>query len=256
MKERAFILTGRLYIGAGKKAFEYVKYAPWFLKPIALLLATFYGVIFLIIGLIFFLLMFLDILSIVVDKIRTTLLKTIENLSHSIAYSFWSFLFSPIILIFVSILFLGSLLLPKLSSDIELKGTTKFLADIFDARGVFKKVNKILWNASNRMFQYINRVPLFLKPILGIIAIIQSIILLFVGLLFFILIPLDWISNFLDNIRESLINKVDILISKLPRSFINFLTYPIALFFLSWLILATFLIPKINVNFDFDTSET
>jgi len=178
------------------------------------------------------------------------LLRLMEKLSRSISYSFWSFLFSPIILIIVSFLFLLSLLIPKISSDIELKEHTKLISEIFDGSGIFKRVNKILWNASNNMFRYIINVSLFLKPFLAIIAIIQSIFLLIVGLLFFILIPLDWINSFFEKIKERLINTTRKWISKIPNNFFSFVFYSILVMFMSILILLSQIIPKISFSFE------
>lgn len=72
--------------------------------------------------------------------------------------------------------------------------------------GTFRRIQQVFWQAAKRLFDYVSNSFILLMPFVAIVAIFYSVILITIGLFFFLLIPLDWISCLIENIRSWITN--------------------------------------------------
>jgi len=244
MNNGVFSSLSQSYFQASKNVYYYVSHSHWLLKPITFLLAIIFSFILLPVGLVFWVLIFLDHLGSTTDGIRKSIINSMDNHSWRISDSFMSFLFRPIALVLTAPFFILSLAIPKVSSDAMLNVAADELSEIISGAGAFKRLNGIIWNAANRLFVYVGNAPLLLKPIAAVIAIIYSLILIILGALFMLLIPLDWISQIIENIRQGVVRFVDTKKENIKYDGSAFLFTPTILVILSPLFLAAILIPK------------
>jgi hypothetical protein len=245
MNSGVFSTMGSSYVKAAGNGFYYLAHAPLLLKPLILAIALVYSIALLPIGFIFALFVIFDWLGGFVDSIRRFFLNLMESNSWKVDDSLLSFIFRPIFIIVLSPIFLLSLFIPKLSSSIALD----IMADN-DAIGAFHQVNQITWRAAKRLFQYVANTFLLLMPITAIIAIVYSIALILIGLIFALLIPLDWISQLVEKIRQSVVRYTDTQQQKIRYSLGAFLFVPIWLTILAPLFLILLVVPKFTSQFD------
>jgi len=206
MKEGVFSTLSLSYFNAIKNSFYYVGHTHWLLKPFVLPIALGYILILVPCGLIFGVFIVFDWLSNMTDKIRNFFLKFMENQSHYVNNSLFEFLIRPLLLLLTLPLFLLSLILPKFSSNIVVNMAIDEI--LIDGAGTFKKINKILWRTANRLFLYVTQVFLFLKPVVAIVAVFYSLVLIVTGIVFLILVPLDWLSKLVERTRVLIVRFV------------------------------------------------
>jgi len=244
MSNGVFSSLSQSYFQASKNVHYYVGHSTWILRPVTFVLAIVFSIILLPVGFVFWVLIFLDHLGSTTDGIRKSIINSMDNHSWHISDSFMSFLFRPIVLVLTAPLFILSLAIPKVSSDAMVNVAADELAEIISGAGAFKRLNTIIWNAANRLFVYVGNASLLLKPIAAVIAIFYSIVLIILGTLFIFLIPLDWLSQIIENIRQSVVRFVDSKKEQIKYKGSAFLFTPATLVLLSPLFLAAILIPK------------
>lgn len=244
MNQGVFSSLSESYFQASKNGFYFVGNTNWLMKPLALVLAMGFSLFLLPVGIVFWAFIILDHLGGATDGIRKGIINSMENNSYAISHSFGSFIFSPIWLVLTAPLFILSLAIPKVSSDAMLNMAQNEVCEIISGAGAFKRMNKILWNASNNLFVYLRYSPLLLKPFVAIIAIIYSIVLTLLGAFFIIFIPLDWISQIVENIRQGIVRFVDRKQYAISHNTGAFIFTPALLVILAPLFLIAILIPK------------
>ena len=106
--------------GSIGRLFRYVSSSSVLFFPITLPIAIIYSVVLFALGLFFMLLVPLDWLSSLVDSVRVGIVRYVDNSQNSIRYSTPSFLFKPIFLSVLAPVFLALLLIPKLTSQINM----------------------------------------------------------------------------------------------------------------------------------------
>jgi len=247
-----FSAIGQSYIKAAGSGFYYLRHAPLILKPFVLIIALFYAVILLTIGFVFYALTLLDWLGSITDSIRKFFINLIEQNSWKVDRSLFSFIFRPIFIMILSPLFLLSLFIPKLSSNAAINFATNEALGVFNGMGAFRQINQIIWGAAKRLFQYVANTFLLFMPVAAIIAIFYSMILIFIGIIFALLIPLDWLSQLVENIRQSIVRFTQNQQQKIRYHLGAFLFIPMVLAFLAPLFLIILLVPKFTSQFDVD----
>ncbi len=101
------------------------------------------------------------------------------------------------------------------------------------------------------MFAYVSDVaPLLLKPVVAIIAIIYTSVLIVVGVIFIILIPLDWIGLLIEKTRQGIAKFANQRQENIRYHASAFLFNPALLALLSPIFLLIILIPKFSANVD------
>jgi len=252
MKQGIFSTLSSTYFSSAKNSFHYVGSRSLLLKPFSFAIALLYTSILLPIGIIFFLLIFLDWVGNLTDAIRRFFLNLMEKQSWSVDNSIFSFLLRPIILVILSPIFLLSIFIPKLSSNSMVHLAVNEVSDAVSGAGAFKQINIIIYRAANRLFIYVSTSPLIMKPFLAIVAIIYSIILIILGTIFIIFIPLDWISRLIEKLRQSIVRYTSNQQHNIKYNTGAFLFTPIFLTILAPIILIVILFPKFTTNVDLE----
>lgn len=248
MTNGVFSSLSSSYFQASKNVYYYVGHSSWFIKPFAFFLAIGFSITLLPVGLIFWVLIFLDHLGSMTDGIRGWIIDVMDEHSWRISDSFGSFLFRPIILVLISPIFILSLAIPKVSSSAMVNIAENELKDIISGAGAFRRINKIIWHAAHRLFVYVGNAPLLLKPFAAVIAILYSLVLIALGAVFILFIPLDWISQIIESIRQGVVRFVDEKKEEIRYSGGAFLFTPGLLVVLAPLFLAAILVPKFGTN--------
>jgi len=246
MSNGVFSSLSQSYFQAGKNVFYFVGNSSWVMKPFAFILALGFNVILLPVGVIFALFIILDHLGGFIDSIRKAIVNSMDNHSWKVDDSLLSFIFRPIIVVAISPLFIISLIIPKISSDAMINVGEDELKDIISGSGAFKRLNGIIWNTIHRLFVYVRNTSILLKPISAVIALGYAIVLAILGTLFIFLIPLDWISQLVESIRQSIVRFVDNKQARIRYNTGAFLFTPIILVLLAPLFLIAILIPKFS----------
>ncbi len=234
------------YFQAGKNVFYYVGNSSMVMKPFAFILAIGFNIILLPVGIIFGLFIVLDHLGNYTDSMRQSIINAMESHSWRVDDSLLSFIFRPIIIVFLSPLFIISLIIPKVSSDAMINASADEVKQIINGAGAFKRLNSVIWNTMHRMFIYIKNAPLLLKPIVALIAIYYSMVLIILGTIFIFLIPLDWLSQIVESIRQGIVRFVDSSQERIRYRTNAFIFIPIVLVLLAPLFLIAILIPKFS----------
>ncbi len=250
MSEGVFLSLSKSYLMSAKNSFYYIKQVPLLLKPVVLVIAILYSIILVPVGGIFGALIIFDWIGEVTDAIRKSLLELMDKQSWSVDNSLMSFLVRPVLLVLMTPLFLLSVFIPKLSSNALVNMAANEISDIVSGAGAFKRINEIIWRAAHRLFVYVSNEPLLLKPVAAIIAVLYSIALIVVGAVFFILIPLDLISRFIENIRQWIAQFANGQQQKIRYNGGAFLFAPLLLVLLSPIFLAIILVPKFTTSLD------
>ena len=253
MKEWIFLSLSKAYWESAKNGFSYMTKASVLFKPFVLVIALVDAVVLYAVGLIFRLLVIFDWIGSIVDAVRNKLLGTMERLSQQVDSSFLSFLLSPVVLVLVAPIFLMSLFIPKFSSNVAVNFVADELSGIVDGMGLFREVYWIIKRCVNRLFGYILKTPLFMKPFVAVIATGYSLVLIVIGFLFFILIPLDWFSQLVEKSRQHILDFVHKRSGGIDRSLSGFLINPVLLTVLAPVFLAIILVPKFTSVADSDT---
>jgi hypothetical protein len=241
METGVFSSIGKSYIQAAKNVFVYLGKAHFTIKPIILIPTFLYGILLFPIGIIFYLFIVLDWFGKITDKIRYFFINAIEKNSYKIDNSFFSFLLRPIVMVILIPLFLLTLCIPKLSSSVDVDMT-----GIADAAGTFKQIQQISWRSAKNLFSYVSNAPLLMMPILAIVAIIYSLVLISIGLIFSLLIPLDWISRLIEIMREGIASFSHHQQQQIRDSFGSFLFSPLLLIMLAPVFFILLIIPKFS----------
>ncbi|KOR28830.1 hypothetical protein TI05_12000 [Achromatium sp. WMS3] len=241
------------YLAAAKNTFYYILVAPWLLKPIVLVIAIYYAMALVGVACIFAVFIALDWLAMLTDSIRGYFLRLMEHQSEAIENSLLAFLFRPLLLMVITPFFLLAVFIPKFSSSNALTHlATNELSDMLSGAGAFKKINQIIWKAANNLFVYVVKAPLVLKPIAALVAIFYSIVLICVGAAFFVLIPIDWLSRLISNIRYGIVRFANRQQDSIRHSMFSFLFAPILLIILAPLFLLLILLPKFTTDVDIE----
>lgn len=255
MTTGVFLQLGKSYAQSAQNAFYFIRQVHWLWKPVVLLVAALYSVILLPLGLVFSLLVVLDWLGFIVDSIRDKLLDMMDTQSWAVDDSLAEFLLRPVALVLLAPLFLLSILIPKVSSaamtDSPIGQPSSLAGNT--GEGSFRRVNAIMWRAAGRLFTYTANAPLLLKPFAALVAVVYSLVLILVGAIFGLLIPLDWVSQLIESIRQGIVRFVDNQQYKIRYSAGGFVFVPMLLIVLAPLFLATLLIPKFTSQLDGNT---
>lgn len=131
----------------------------------------------------------------------------------------------------LSPLFLISLLIPKLSSNAASQFVIDEMSGAFNGMGAFKRLNGSVLTAAKNLFHYVANAPILVMPILAIVATLYSIVLICIGLVFAILIPLDWLSNLVESIRRGIVRFINVQQVKIRHHVTAFLLFPLSLQF-------------------------
>jgi len=250
MKPGIYAHIANSYKQASGNCLTYMRRLPWILRPFFFPVALLYALVLLLISAVFYFLIILDKLGQFTDWVRKSILNAMSNQRYYLDESLMDFIFRPIFLVLLSPLFLASLIVPKMSSDPVEDFIAQETAGVLDGAGAFKVVNKIVWGAAKRLFSYVSNTSLLLMPITASIAIIYSIVLIVIGLLFAILIPLDWVSLLIESMRQHIARTAYRLQNKVDRNFGSFLFVPILLTLLVPVFLALLIVPKFTTQFD------
>ncbi len=114
--------------------------------------------------------------------------------------------------------------------------------------GIFLSLSKSYLSSAKNTYYFISTVTWILKPFALIIALLYSIILVPVGLVFGILIVFDWVGKITDTIRRSILNTMDKQSWAVDNSFFSFLFRPILLVLIAPLFIISVFIPKLSSN--------
>lgn len=117
----AFKRINEIIWRAAHRLFIYVSNAVLLLKPIAAIIAVFYSIILIIVGAIFIIFIPLDWLSRLIESIRQGIVRYANWQQQKIRYSASAFLFSPLLLIILSPIFLAVILIPKFTTNIDVE---------------------------------------------------------------------------------------------------------------------------------------
>lgn len=255
MRQGIFTSLSRSYFQAAKNVYFFVGEVSWLIKPFAFILAEGFSVALFPVGLVFWALIFLDHLGNTTDTIRMSIIHAMEEHSWRISDSFVAFLFRPVILVFISPLFIASLAIPKVSSSAWVNLAEEEVKNIISGSGAFKRINTILWSATSRLFIYVSNAPLLIKPVAAMIAVVYSLVLIGLEAIFIFFIPFDWISQMIESIRQGVVRFVENKKEQIKYDSGAFLFAPTLLVILSPLFLAAILVPKFGTQlFDIDVT--
>jgi len=252
MNNGIFFSLSKSYFNSALSSFYYMGQTNLLFKPVALLIAILYSAILIPASTIFILFIIFDWVGGITDALRKLLINLIYQQSRLIDKSFISFILCPILLSILSPIFLLSLFIPKFSSNTLVNIAENELSAIISGVGAFKTINEITWSAANRLFIYVSNTYLIIKPIAAVVAIIYSTVLIIEGAIFAILIPIDWISQLIENSRQGIVRFANVQQRKIRYNTSSFLLSPIVLVILAPFFLAVILIPKFATNFDMD----
>jgi len=107
--------TGRILLVTCKNTFSFLDYIHWLFKPIVLVIAILYSMVLLLLAACFYLLVPLDWISSLLDRIRRGVIGISEWLAESVEENFFGYALSPIVMVCLSPLFLFILIIPKFS---------------------------------------------------------------------------------------------------------------------------------------------
>jgi len=255
MRQGVFTSLSSSYFQAAKNVYFFVGEVSWLVKPFALIFAMGFSAALFPVGLVFWVLIFLDHLGSTTDTIRMSIIHAMEEHSWRISDSFGAFLFRPVILVFISPLFIASLAIPKVSSSAWVNLAEEEVKNIISGSGAFKRINTILWSATSRLFIYVSNAPLLIKPVAAMIAVVYSLVLIGLGAIFIFFIPLDWISQMIESIRQGVVRFVESKKEQIKYDGGAFLFAPALLVILSPVFLAAILVPKFGTQL-FDINVT
>ncbi len=230
--------------------FKFARDVHWLLKLPAFLIAFVYCFPLVICGLFFQILIILDWLSSLVSNIRNGLLKFLESASYKVRHGFAGFLFAPIAIMCVCPLLFISFLLPKLSSNDVDEIVSKAALGGFTGAGAFKSVSHSILESVKNTFFFVSQANVFFMPFLGVIALTYSVILVGLGLIFIVLIPLDWISTLIEGSRRYILLFAANLRDSAKYKLIGFLGAPILLLCLAPLFFIILIIPKFTSHIE------
>jgi len=252
MNDGIFFSLSKSYFNSAISAFYYMEQSNLLFKPITLLMAIFYSAILIPASIIFIIFIVFDWVGGITDTLRRVLLNLIDQQSRQIDKSFISFILCPILLGILSPLFLLSLFIPKFYSNSLINVAENELSAIISGAGAFRRINEITWAAANRLFIYVSNTYLIFKPIAAFVAIVYSTVLIIEGSIFLILIPIDWISQLIENIRQGIVRFANEQQRKIRYKTSSFLLSPMVLVLLVPFFLTIILIPKFATSFDMD----
>lgn len=106
---------------AAHRLFIYVSSAKLLLKPIVASIAIFYSIILIVVGAIFILLIPLDVLSRLMERMRQGILRFVDNQQWNIRYSGSAFLLTPLTLVVLAPVFLAVILIPKFTTNLDVE---------------------------------------------------------------------------------------------------------------------------------------
>jgi len=250
MKAGIFFHIADSYKQASANCLAYIGRLPWLFKPFCFPVALIYAIVLLASSAVFYILVVFDKLGQLTDWLRNLILNEMSTQRYNLSNSLMAFLFRPIVLALLSPLFLISLVVPKMSSDPVEDFIMHESVEILDGTGAFKTVNGILWDDAKRLFVYVSNISLLLMPVTAVIAVVYSLILIIIGLVFAILIPLDWLSLLIETMRQYIARTAHRLQYKVDQSFSTFLFTPLFLTLLVPIFLVLLVVPKFTTQFD------
>lgn len=234
------------YLKVAATAFDYARRVPWIFSPVVLIIALFYASALVPIALLFGLLSVLDWLGSATDMLRRSIFNFMDAQSHAVDASLFSFLLRPIVLVVVAPVFFLSVIIPKFSNNMA----EEIIVDELSGAGIFKNISALFFRAARQLFAYVSKSPLLLMPVVAIIAMNYAVLLMMAGSLFVMLIPIDWISKFIDGTRRMTVNFVERQQINARRGFVSFLFIPTMLIVMTPVILVVLLVPKFSSSFD------
>lgn len=115
----AFGAMNRVSWGSANNLFNYVANAPLLLKPITGIIAIFSSIILIVTGAAFFVLIILDKISGLIEKMRVGLVNWVHSVAQSGGRSFFHFFASPMLMAALVPVLVIVLIIPKFSSGMD-----------------------------------------------------------------------------------------------------------------------------------------
>lgn len=246
MSTGIFSTVGQSYFQAASNNWYYWwRWVHWLFKLPLLPVVIVYSVILWLIGLVFSAGIVFDWLGQLTDSIRQYILNAMREHSYRIDEGLGDFLFRPIWLVLLAPFLLISLLCPKLSSETG-NGFGSGADDFFDGDGAFKTTSGLFFQAIKRLFSYAVHTHWLLKlPALGV-AIFYTVYLVQFGVVFALLIPLDWLSRCVEALRQRIARTAHQLQYRIYQDFFKFLFISPLLIALAPVFMFLLIIPKIT----------
>ena len=252
MSKGIFQIISESYQIGAKNMFEYSKGSPLLFRPLLYSYALLGYLMLFGCSFIFYILIVFDHLSNFVNSIRTTLLNSIESNSDKVLYSFWAFVFSPIIIGLLTPIFILSAIIPKISSEIDIdEFTGEVLSRLnISGKGTFRKIIRISFETISNLYTYIGSKKIITWPFLVVPALMNSGILLFIIIISTPLLLFDILSYIVDSIRAFIIKISRRLGQSTKMGFGSFVFSPIIMLFLVPVFIVVLIVPKFTTGID------
>ena len=201
-----------------------------------------------IIGFVFSLGVFLDVISVWIQSKRTIIITAVENMSNNLSIYKVSYIGSPIKAILLSPIAFFFGIIPKWSStlavgihpDLDISTATEY--------GYFTQLGKAYSKLSLSLFSNLKQHGLFFSPLGLLFALVFGIVIFSISLFFFILIILDYIGWIVSFIRKFVVSSSQAMANQSGKSFMTTIYIPVLLTLFVPLYIALLLIPKIATH--------
>lgn len=236
-----------------KNAFSCMGYAlfkaPLLLKLPLFVFSVIEALALSVIGIIFGFLVIFDFIAILADKVKKLFFEMLDNQKSQVNAGFFSFLIRPLLVILLIPLLIFITVLSSLSPNIAIDVAGE-LSNVFYGEGAMKKLVSILKGVIQKIFKYSLSAPLYVMPIYLVITLAYVSILLPLLIVFTVLIPLDWLSEFTERSHIRLTNYLKKQSSSIRYGgVISFVFRPTMLFVFAPILLAVLLVPKFLPHF-------
>jgi len=248
MTKGTFQIISESYQNAISNLFEYCNQFHWIIRPIFFIYACAASLIMLVASLIFSILIIFDALARFVNSIRDAIFESMYNNSENVRYTLNGFIFNPIIVCLTVPIFILSIILPKISSELEFDESISDVIGNFNFAnsGAFQKIIRISLYIISELLYFFHKSSVLFWPLLAIPFLFNSALMLFVILISTPLLILDLISWIVDGIRFACV-KIAIGLSKsVNHGFSGFLFSPAILLILVPVFILVLIIPKFS----------
>lgn len=253
MTKGTFGIISESYRKGAENLFEYCRNAPIILRPFFYLYAIIYYIILHLISFIFYILSVFDFLAENTDYVRKGILKEIEYKSDNVKKSLGSFIFNPLIITILVLLFVLSALIPKISSLMDMDDITGELRNGVEDTGIstFKAIITFSMKTTSNLFAFIQPKHAVSWPFLIIPCLSNSTLMLLLIAVSTPLLLFDFFSYIIDSIRCLCIRISMGLEKSTVNGFGGFIFTPLILIILFPIFLAVLIIPKFSTGIDF-----
>ncbi len=251
-KKGTFQIISESYQIGAKNLFKYCKSVVWILKPFLCLYAIFVFVVLYISSWVFYILIIFDFLAKIVNSLRNFLFNSIDAKSENVKYSLIGFVINPLIIVILTLIFILSAIIPKISSELnidELTGSALNEMDITGS-GTFKQIIKLSMKTISNLFVFIKGKKLLFWPFLIVFCLFNSLLMLALILIATPLLILDFLSYIVDSIRNFCSKISRNLGNSIEKGFGRFIFSPIILVLLVPVFIVVLIIPKFSTAID------